>query len=796
MATPTIPNGEEYFFPIIYEGNGTGQRVGKFVPFTDSGTIDNSCIFNNVTSSAGHYLRKASMSAGNQQVATFSAWIKFTGPFSTSSDLFTNNGGILEQGNGSWTSGSHFMFYQTRGRLEFYHNGSAILRTSRYLEDSSKWYHIMFALDVTQAAAADRLKIYIDGNEVTDFAVDSRSSLTQNTNLTYINASGQELNLAGMPSGNGYQDCNCYLAEVNYVDGTALGPSTFGVTDTSTGRWIPKTLSGITYGTNGFRMKFQDSSSLGDDTSGNGYDLTSNNLASTDQTTDSPTQLFATLQGTGGTLSEGNLKLVTGTSDFSHHNATLKPRSGKYYAEFTCDSMGRSEVGIASTTKLPYSANNVRLPATDDGSLAGIMWYGFNGNYIFNSSNTEIVSGTSYTTNDVIGIALDLDNLNVKFYKNNTLDETFNIPNSNYTFVAGDGATGYGGGWTANFGQKSFTYTPPTGFVALQQDNLPETDKGIVGLTHIKDRDNALNWNSYDSSNGIFNRLVLNNTESILATQGGVTRFLKGGVAVGNTGNVNNNGASFVSFNWVANSGTTSTNTDGSVTSTVQANTTAGFSIVKWTGGGSAATVGHGLSQTPEWIFYKRTSASGDGWITYHKDQNASPANGSLQIQSDGTFTSDSTLWNNTAPTSSVISIGSYGMGSGEERTAWVWHSVDGFSKFGKYVGNGNADGPFVYLGFRPAFVCIKRLTAGYHWTAKDTTRDPINPMTRDIKWNLSAADNVDANNAVDFLSNGFKIRSATSGATNYNGSGATHIYMAFAEHPFVGDGTSPVTAR
>ena len=178
MAAPTIPNGEEYFFPIIYEGNGTGQRVGKFVPFTDSGTIDNSCIFNNVTSSAGHYLRKASMSAGNQQVATFSAWIKFTGPFSTSSDLFTNNGGILEQGNGSWTSGSHFMFYQTRGRLEFYHNGSAILRTSRYLQDSSKWYHIMFALDVTQAAAADRLKIYIDGNfESEKYFLDYRNDL-------------------------------------------------------------------------------------------------------------------------------------------------------------------------------------------------------------------------------------------------------------------------------------------------------------------------------------------------------------------------------------------------------------------------------------------------------------------------------------------------------------------------------------------------------------------------------------------------------------------------------------------
>ena len=251
------------------------------------------------------------------------------------------------------------------------------------------------------------------------------------------------------------------MAEVNLVDGTALGPDTFGVTDTSTGRWIPKTLSGITYGTNGFRLEFGDSSALGDDTSGNTNDFTATNLASTDQTTDSPTQNFATLQGTGGTLSEGNLKLVTGTSDFSHHNATLKPKSGKYYAEFTCDSMGRSEVGVVSTLNVPYSSNSTRLPATSDGSVAGYMYYGFNGQVYYNSSNSYDVTYATYTSTDIIGIALDLDNHTVQFFKNNSSQGTISLPNGNYTFAMGDGATGYSGGWTANFGQKSFTYTPP-----------------------------------------------------------------------------------------------------------------------------------------------------------------------------------------------------------------------------------------------------------------------------------------------------------------------------------------------
>ena len=237
-----------------------------------------------------------------------------------------------------------------------------------------------------------------------------------------------------------------------------------------------------------------------------------------------------------------------------------------------------------------------------------------------------------------------------------------------------------------------------------------------------------------------------------------------------------------------------SSNFAGSIQSTVQTNSDAGFSIVRWTGGGSAGTVGHGLSQKPEWMFYKRTSASGDGWITYHKGQNSSPANGSMQIQSDINYGADSTLWNNTEPTSSVISIGTYGMGSSEERTAWVWHGVEGYSKFGAYLGNGSSNGSLLLTGFTPSFLIIKCISnSSTDWVMYDNLRTPFNDSSASsttLYPNLYSADA--SAGGIHFLSNGFKLKSANG---YNNGLSRAYIYMAFAELPFFDD-QSPVTAR
>ena len=793
MPTPTIIKAEEQFFNVIYEGNGGGQRVGKFVPFDDNGTIAKSCIFNKGDSPRLN--RTPSGTGTSRRKYTLSVWAKPSLSSSASDERYVIDAGPYGNSDG--------ITFDDDRTLKFWMNGrsNADFKTNRTFEDTSKFYHILVSVDTTQSTASDRVKIYVDGDQITSFSLETYPSQNYDGNW----GSTASTNIGSSNSPNRYYNGN--LAEVNYVDGSALTPSTFGLTDTSTGRWIPKTLSGITYGTNGFRLTFADSSALGDDTSGNTNDFTATNLATTDQTTDSPTQNHCTWDPNDSAnlaaFSEGNLKVTGGSASTSGScRGTLAPKSGKYYFEIKFLGgafSGHNSLGIRN--------KNVAINSTTSGSGVTTESYHWRDDgYAINGTLGQMNSGfSSYTTNDYIGVAMDLDAGKVWMSKNGTYEKSGNpVTGANPMFTIPTGQPyapwwlgyGYTNNNELNCGQKAFNTDPPTGFLALQQDNLPETDKGITGLTWMKDRDTDRNHVLFDSSRGAGKALLPSATNQEIVSDDTLYKFLKGGFTYGEDTTGNTAGKSYVSWSWVANGGTTATNNDGSITSTVQVNTTAGFSIVRWTGGGSAGTVGHGLSQKPEWMFYKRTNASGDGWITYHKDQDASPASGSMQIQSDITFGADSTLWNNTEPTSSVISIGTYGMQSGEERTAWVWHSVDGFSKFGKYIGNGSADGPFVYLGFRPAYVVIKRLTAGYHWTAKDTVRDPINPMTRDLKWNLTAAESVDANNAVDFLSNGFKIRTGSSGGTNYNGSGATHIYMAWAEHPFVGDGTSPVTAR
>ena len=764
MAAPTIPNGETQFFPIIYEGNGAGQRVGNFVPFTDNGTIANSVIFNDADNA---YLSRTN-DAGDRDTFTISVWVKRCALGSVQY--------ILDTYDGSSTNDGMIRFNTDNTMSIRLGSPSSLLYiTNRTFEDTSKFYHIMLSVNTGESTAADRAKLYVDGDRITSFSTQTTSG-SVNTQFNYSSAT---FRIGSTTSGS--YDFDGYLAEFNQVDGTALTPDTFGLTDTSTGRWIPKALTGITYGTNGFRLQFGTSSALGDDTSGNENDFSVSNLVAGDQTTDSPTQNHATWNpnpGTGGTLSEGNLKLVTASSGYSVKLATLKPKSGKYYAEFTIGAEnGGLLIGVQELATAP-SSSSTTFPQ-GDGSFA---WRGSNG-YVFNGGSSS-VAGSTYTTGDVLALALDLDNQVLKFYKNNSLDNTIGLTGKDVGIAVGDFGNAQYGTVTANFGQKSFTYTPPTGFVALQQDNLPETAKGITGFTWIKDRDNSMNHNSYDSSNGEFNRLVPNATSAILNTQGGVSKFLKGGIAVGDTANVNNSGASMVAWNWVANGGTTASNSNGSITSTVQANTTAGFSIVQWTGDGGQSTVGHGLSNTPTIVIQKNLDSTSDWWFY------TTAIDGSYDyLKLDSSVAKSD--FSATAPTSTVFT--SHGWGT-TSMIGYCFHEISGYSKFSSYTGNGNADGPFVYTGFRPAWIMIKNAGATASWFMLDAARNTFNPVENWLVADDPQAEVVTSGDRkIDFLSNGFKIRATT---TDFNGSSANMLYMAFAEHPFVGDGTSPVTAR
>jgi len=291
----------------------------------------------------------------------------------------------------------------------------------------------------------------------------------------------------------------------------------------------------------------------------------------------------------------------------------------------------------------------------------------------------------------------------------------------------------------------------------------------------------------FDNVRGVqkYLRGNLTNAEGTLSTS--LTSFDSDGFTLGALDNINNSGDSFVSWNWLA-SNTTASNTDGSITSTVSANTTSGFSIVSWTGNGTAgATIGHSLGTTPSMIITKSRSAGG-GWYTYHKSEGATKF---FQLSTNDGSTSNSTIWNNTEPTSSVFSTGT-AFDNGTTYIAYCFAEKKGFSKFGSYTGNGNADGTFVYTGFKPAWLMVKRTDSTESWGIIDNKRQIYNPNNTRLFANLNVADDT-SELGIDLLSNGFKIRNSWLGN---NASGGSYFYMCFAESPLVGTNNIPATAR
>ena len=251
----------------------------------------------------------------------------------------------------------------------------------------------------------------------------------------------------------------------------------------------------------------------------------------------------------------------------------------------------------------------------------------------------------------------------------------------------------------------------------------------------------------------------------------------------------NASGATYVAWGWKA-GGAASSNTDGTITSSVSANTTSGFSIVTYTGTGAAATVGHGLGAAPKMIFAKERDGV-NAWNVYHASIGATQRG---YLNTTAAFDATAALWNNTAPTTSVFTVGTADVTnrSAGSILAYCWSEVEGFSKFGSYTGNGSADGPFVYTGFRPAFVLIKRTDSTGDWNINDSARVGYNPVADTLNANETYAEG--ASDVMDILSNGFKIRFT---GTNFNASGGTYIFAAFAEHPFQGaEGYTQARAR
>jgi hypothetical protein len=679
--------------------------------------------------------------------------------------------------------------------------GSFSWITTQVFRDPSAWYHIVVAWDTTQATATNRLKVYINGIQITSFG--TQQTITQNMGLGF---NGGNILIGGSSYFDGY------LSEINFVDGSQLTPSSFGENDLITGVWQPTKYVG-TYGTNGFYLNFSDNSAstaaaIGKDYSGNGNNWTPNNISVTagvtyDSMIDSPTSFPDGSTGRGNyavlnplkkpstsTVASGNLN-VTWAVAGGEQPASFALSSGKWYWEQT-QSGTNAAPGIILDTAVP-SASSISQ---------GYHYYGNNGQFYTETSG--VAYGATFTTSDVIGVALDLDNLQITFYKNNTSQGTKTIVAGSYTpdFASGGAVT-----VNANFGQRPFSYTPPSGFLALNTQNLPDatikngadymaatlyTGTGaslsIVNTTGIesfqpdfiwiKSRSNALSHKLVNAVVGIQKALSSDSTAAEASDTGGVTAFNSDGFTIGTTLAYNTSAATYVAWQWNA-GGSTVTNTSGSISAQVRANPTAGFSIVTYTGTGANATVGHGLGVAPS-MYVCKTRSGVNGWIMYH----VSTGNTKFMTLNDQVAAQTAaTVWNSTTPTSSVFSLGSSGgvNNSASTYVAYCFAAVAGYSAFGSYTGNGSADGPFVFTGFRPRFVLFKNTIAS-QWILLDTSRSTYNVSNAYLEPNTSDVEN-SANTVFDFLSNGFKLRNAA--GTDYNASGNTYIYMAFAENPF-----------
>ena len=306
----------------------------------------------------------------------------------------------------------------------------------------------------------------------------------------------------------------------------------------------------------------------------------------------------------------------------------------------------------------------------------------------------------------------------------------------------------------------------------------------------IKERDDAINHYGYDSVRGTDKRLQqnINNAEDTTDTTW-FRSFDTNGFTIGTEDNINDTGDNYVAWCWKA-GGSASSNSDGSTTSSVSANTTAGFSIVSWTGTGSATTVGHGLSTSPKFIFVKNRDTARN-WNVYYGDETDY-----LQLNDSGATIDNDNKWNDTAPTSSVFTVNTSSdtNKSGDAMIAYCFTNIKGYSKLGSYTANGNANGTFIYTGFRPAYVMIKRTDSAQQWGIVDSKRDVDNPAQFHLFAESSQAEGgASSYNNFDLLSNGIKMRSNDQWT---NASGGTYVYMAFAESPFVNSNGIPNNAR
>lgn len=752
-------------------------------------------------SSASAYLNRT-MGTGSTQKYTYSAWVKrgklgtacvilsTNRSFATTIEFLSNDTMLVYTGDGSST-------------------GSWNWTTTQVFRDPSAWYHIVVAWDTTQATATDRLKVYVNGVQVTSWS--TQQTITQNMALGINGANALIPNSA----------FDGYLAEVNFIDGQQLAASSFGETDTTTGAWKPKRYTG-TYSTNGFYLNFSDNSAataaaIGKDSSGNGNNWTPNNISVTsgvtyDSMIDTPTPYDdGTVYGRGnyptlnplwaqsGILLDGNIRLTNAAAAYYHSPSTIAIPSGssKIYFEATVLSNTSSASGVEiGITNQQGISRTTRLNTV---VTSGVIMNCTNG---VDTSTTEngtfrFVSPTA-PAGTVLQVAYDPSTGKVWIGRNNSWynssggttgdpaagsNQTGTVSGSDYFPIF----SCYANTLNVNFGQRPFVYTPPSGYKALNTQNLPTptilagnkyfdatTYSGNGGTQTIssllfqpdliwqKNRSSAANNILVDSVRGGSVYLVSNSTGADASAPGYMTFNSNGETFVSSSIETNQSGQSYIAWQW-------------------KKGATPGFDIVTYTAPSSpaASSYSHSLGVKPDMMIVKARNLASRNWAVYHKSLGATQC---LRLNLTNAAASVSTYWNNTEPTSTVFTVGTDNDTNANtyNYVAYLFSEVAGFSKFGSYTGNGSADGPFVYCGFRPRFILVKRTDTTGDWFIYDTARNAYNVAPNYLQPNLTSAEGV--GDTYDILSNGFKNRNTFAAI---NASGGTYIFAAFAENPF-----------
>jgi hypothetical protein len=762
--------------------------------------ITNSLRFNDDDSA---FLNRTPSSAGNRRTFTISFWAKKgVGGFETifRANLTSNNYEAIQ-----FTSDNQLRLF---GHPD---NSNINCTTTAVLLDPSAWYNFVFEVDTTQATASNRVKIYINGS------LQSLSTATypsQNADLNINNTTVHHWSGEGSFDG--------YLAEINLIDGTALDPSSFG--ETKENIWIPKNTSGLTFGTNGFRLQFKNSSvasasssTVGADTSGNDHHFSSNNIATTDNMTDSPTDNFCTMNpialrdnGTQSTLSDGNLNIDLGTptTTVAHTYGTIAiPSSGKYFFEGTfSDVSGGPRIGISVVRT---TANQSR--------------------YVYISSGQKIVNttassyGASFSASDVIGVAVNVDDNEITFFKNGSSQGAFTI---DLTLSTGGSSSDYfpfitnGSGTSKsvvdfNFGQLAFTHTPPTGFVPLSTANLPDpaidpaqgenpteyfnpvlytgtgsaVDINTVGFQPDwvwgkKRSSSAQNHWLIDSVRGAGVRLSSDVTDSE-GTEPAGSSFDADGFNTNSNSLFTDNNGSYVLWSWKAGTTASGSESGNNPAFSSSSSAEAGFSIVAYTGTGGVGTVSHGCGAVPEWILIKSREDGSANWIVYHASI-GNTKNLFLNV-TNAQNTDGAIFFNSTTPTSSVFTLGGSGAGQvnedGELFIAYCFAPKEGYSKFGSYEGN-HTNGVTVFCNFKPSLVIVKNFDATSDWEMYDATRDPNGSERLEPNTNDPEPGSGGSGAHLRFSSTGFTLPAGTQ-RTNTNETGNTYIFIAFAAQPF-----------